>query len=124
MCRRRGSSVFVRMASSLLLLDMLRFARFGVGQMLEAPDDLLKITEMLTSAVPPGGLRDADATIDPEELEEIMCRPATPLCDNHQNRIVVVSPEGAEPHLSIARQLIRARPRLQLSSQEANSAAG
>ena len=55
-----------------------QYARFGVGRMLEAPDDLLEIPEMLTSAIPPDGLRERLVqAIHPQELEEILCRPAS-----------------------------------------------
>ena len=55
-----------------------QYARFGVGRMLDAPEDLLKIPEMLTSAIPPDGLRERLVqAIHPQELEEILCRPAS-----------------------------------------------
>ena len=55
-----------------------QYARFGVGQMLESPEDLLKIPEMLTSAIPPGGLRERlIQAIHPDQFEEILCRPAS-----------------------------------------------
>jgi len=54
-----------------------QYARFGVGQMLEAPDDLLNIPEMLASAIPADGLRERLLqAIHPDEFEEILCRPA------------------------------------------------
>jgi hypothetical protein len=54
----------------------LQYARFGVARMLDRPDDLLKIPGMLTSAIPPAGLRDRLVqAIPPAELAEILCRP-------------------------------------------------
>jgi len=55
-----------------------QYARFGVGQMLQGPEDLLRIPEMVPSAIPPRGLRERLVqAIHPDELEEILCRPAS-----------------------------------------------
>ena len=56
-----------------------QYARFGVARMLDCPDELLKIPEMLTSAIPPAGVRDRLVqAISPEELGEILCRQPPP----------------------------------------------
>ena len=52
---------------------VLQYARFGVGRMLDCPDDLLKIPEMLPAAIPPSNLRDQlISCIPPEQLAEIL----------------------------------------------------
>ena len=51
-----------------------QYARFGVAQMLEGPDDLLKIPSRLMAAIPPASLRDRLVhAIAPEQLSEILC---------------------------------------------------
>ncbi|MFZ0478914.1 MAG: hypothetical protein WAL71_07170 [Terriglobales bacterium] len=53
-----------------------QFARFGVGQMLACPDDLLKISEMLPAAIPSSTLRDQLVSpIAPGQLAEILHSP-------------------------------------------------
>ena len=53
-----------------------QYVRFGVGRMLEFPDDLLRIPDMLGSAMP-----DSDNTgrlvqaISPEVLSEVLRQP-------------------------------------------------
>lgn len=51
-----------------------QYARFGVGQMLECPDDLLNIPSRLKGAIPPASLRERLVrAIAPEQLSEILC---------------------------------------------------
>jgi hypothetical protein len=51
-----------------------QYARFGVAQMLECPDDLLNIPSRLMTAIPPTSLRDRLVrAIAPEQLAEILC---------------------------------------------------
>jgi hypothetical protein len=53
-----------------------QYARFGVGRMLEVPDDLLRIADLLRASMP-----DADTArrlvqpISPEALSEVLCQP-------------------------------------------------
>jgi hypothetical protein len=53
------------------------YVRFGVGRMLEAPDDLLRIPDLARASMP-----DADTAsrlvqpISPEALSEVLCQPA------------------------------------------------
>jgi hypothetical protein len=53
-----------------------QYVRFGVGRMLEFPDDLLHIPDMLSGVMP-----DADTArrlvqaISPEALSEVLCQP-------------------------------------------------
>ena len=58
-----------------------QYARYGVARMLEHPDDLLQIPEMLTAAVPRPDI--AERLVHPissKELSEILCQPqASPL---------------------------------------------
>jgi len=54
----------------------LQYVRFGVGRMLEFPDDLLRIPDMVGAIMP-----DSDAAhglvqaISPEALSEVLCQP-------------------------------------------------
>lgn len=54
-----------------------QYVRFGVGRMLEVPDDLLRIPDLLRASMP-----DADTAswlvqpISPEALSEVLCQPA------------------------------------------------
>ena len=54
-----------------------QYVRFGVGRMLEVPDDLLRIADLLRAGMP-----DADRArrlvqpISPEALSEVLCQPA------------------------------------------------
>jgi hypothetical protein len=51
-----------------------QYARFGVGRMLETPDDLLRIPEMLGSAVPAAGTAShLLQQISPTALSELLC---------------------------------------------------
>jgi hypothetical protein len=51
-----------------------QYARFGVAQMLECPDDLLKIPSRLEGAIPRASLRERLVrAIAPEQLSEILC---------------------------------------------------
>jgi hypothetical protein len=58
-----------------------QYVRFGVGRMLEFPDDLLRIPEMLADATPRSGTASRLLqAISPEALSEILChRPASHL---------------------------------------------
>jgi hypothetical protein len=53
-----------------------QFARFGVGRMLETPDDLLRIPEMLCAAIPsPGTASRLVQAISPTALSEVLRQP-------------------------------------------------
>jgi hypothetical protein len=50
-----------------------QYARFGVAQMLDCPDDLLKIPNRLKGAIPPASLRNRLVrAMAPEQLSEIL----------------------------------------------------
>jgi hypothetical protein len=50
-----------------------QYARFGVGCMLDGPDDLLRIPDMLPAAIPASSLRNQlISRIPPEHLAEIL----------------------------------------------------
>src|SRR5208282_2887801 len=54
-----------------------QYVRFGAGRMLESPDDLLRISDMLGSAMPgPDSARRLVQAISPEALSEVLCPPA------------------------------------------------
>jgi capsule polysaccharide modification protein KpsS len=53
-----------------------QYARFGVGRMLETPDDLLCIPEMLCAAIPsPDTASRLVQAISPPALSEVLCQP-------------------------------------------------
>jgi capsule polysaccharide modification protein KpsS len=53
-----------------------QFARFGVGRMLETPDDLLCIPEMLSAAIPsPDAASRLVQAIAPRALSDVLCQP-------------------------------------------------
>ena len=53
-----------------------QYAHFGVGRMLDRPDELLKIPQMLPEAIPTSNLRDQlSSRISPERLAEILHSP-------------------------------------------------
>jgi hypothetical protein len=53
-----------------------QYARFGVGRMLETPDDVLRIPEMLCAAIPsPDTASRLVQAIAPRELSEVLCQP-------------------------------------------------
>jgi len=52
-----------------------QYARFGVGRMLETPDDLLRIPEMLCAAIPaPDTASRLVQEISPRALSEVLCQ--------------------------------------------------
>jgi hypothetical protein len=54
-----------------------QYVRFGVGRMLDSPDDLTRIPDMLSAAMPdPNTLRKLVRAISPEALSEVLCPPA------------------------------------------------
>ena len=53
-----------------------QYVRFGVGRMLEFPDDLLRIPDMLRAAIPGSDTaRRLVQAISPEALSEVLCQP-------------------------------------------------
>jgi hypothetical protein len=53
-----------------------QYVRFGVGRMLEFPDDLLRIPDMLRADMPgPDTARRLVQAISPEALSEVLCQP-------------------------------------------------
>jgi hypothetical protein len=53
-----------------------QYVRFGVGRMLECPDDLLRIPDTLSEATPKSGsARRLVQPISPEVLADVLCRP-------------------------------------------------
>ena len=53
-----------------------QYVRFGVGRMLEFPDDLLRIPDMLSAAMPGADTaRRLVQAISPEALSEVLCQP-------------------------------------------------
>ncbi len=53
-----------------------QYVRFGVGRLLEFPDDLLRIPDMLGAAMPgPDSARRLVQAISPEALSEVLCQP-------------------------------------------------
>ncbi len=53
-----------------------QYSRFGVGRMLEFPDDLLRIPDMLGAAMPDSDTaRRLVQAISPEALSEVLCQP-------------------------------------------------
>src|ERR1019366_48716 len=54
-----------------------QYVRFGVGRMLEFPDDLLRIPDMLGAVMPgPDTARRLVQAISPEALSEVLCQTA------------------------------------------------
>jgi len=54
-----------------------QYVRFGAGRMLESPDDLLRISDRLGSAMPgPNSARRLVQAISPEALSEVLRPPA------------------------------------------------
>ena len=54
----------------------LQYARFGVGRMLEVPDDLLRIPELMPEAMPaPDVARQLSHPVAPEALADILLQP-------------------------------------------------
>jgi hypothetical protein len=54
-----------------------QYVRFGVGRMLEFPDDLLRIPSMLCAVMPDSDTaRRLVQAISPEALSEVLCQPA------------------------------------------------
>jgi hypothetical protein len=57
-----------------------QYVRFGAGRMLEAPDDLLHIPEILGAVMPgPDTARRLVQAISPEALSEVLCQPRASL---------------------------------------------
>ncbi len=55
-----------------------QYVRFGVGRMLEVPDDLLRIPDMARASVPGADTaRRLVQPISPEALSEVLCQPPT-----------------------------------------------
>lgn len=55
-----------------------QYVRFGVGRMLEFPDDLLRIPDLLRAAMPDSDTaRRLVQAISPEALSEVLCQPPT-----------------------------------------------
>jgi len=53
-----------------------QYVRFGVGRMLESPDELLRIPDMLRAAMPASdAARRLVQAISPEALSEVLCQP-------------------------------------------------
>ena len=53
-----------------------QYARFGVARMLESPDDLLRIPEMLRVKIPaPDAASRLVQTISPNALSKVLCQP-------------------------------------------------
>lgn len=51
-----------------------QYARFGIARMLESPDDLLKLPDLLEASIPPAGLQERLLqAISPEQLAQILC---------------------------------------------------
>jgi len=55
-----------------------QYVRFGVGRMLEAPEDLLRIPDLLRESIPAADTaRRLVQPISPEALSEVLCQPGT-----------------------------------------------
>jgi hypothetical protein len=53
-----------------------QYVRFGVGRMLESPDDLLRIPDVLSGVMPDSDTaRSLVQSISPEALSEVLCQP-------------------------------------------------
>ena len=56
----------------------LQYVRFGVGRMMEGPDELLRIPEMLKEAMPAAGVaKRLLQTISPKELSQVLLQSST-----------------------------------------------
>jgi len=56
----------------------LQYVRFGVGRMMEGPDELLRIPEMLKEAMPAAGVaKRLVQTISPKELSQVLLQSST-----------------------------------------------
>jgi capsule polysaccharide modification protein KpsS len=56
----------------------LQYVRFGVGRMMEGPDELLRIPEMLKEAMPAAGIaKRLLQTISPKELSQVLLQSST-----------------------------------------------
>src|ERR1035437_3838627 len=52
-----------------------QYVRFGVGRILEVPDDLLRIPDMLRASMPDADTARLVQAISPEALSEVLCQP-------------------------------------------------